>query len=277
VRRAVAVNDAGSLTAAGQIGINFVPEYHRVQLHSIHTLRGPEALDRTNSPTRFLQRERSLERGVYSGEVTASVLVSDLRVGDTLVYAYSIVGQNPIFGGKFIDIERWDQGFRTVQRRLAVSHALDKRIAWRLIGDGQVKPVTPTESTDNGMRKLVFEERSMQRIDAESNTPPNYYVLRWLQFSEFSDWEGAANWANELFQVREVVSEEFRSLVAPDLPAPFARPDRRLCRGCVTPLRTSSTIFARCTSVSRGNFCSQCVALGTLSVTGWVAPLRRRI
>ena len=173
MRRAVAVNDAGSLTAAGQIGINFVPEYHRVQLHSIHILRGPEALDRTNSPTRFLQRERSLERGVYSGEVTASVLVSNLRVGDTLVYAYSIVGQNPIFGGKFIDIERWDQGFRTVQRRLAVSHALDKRIAWRLIGDGQVKPVTPTESTDNGMRKLVFEERSMPRIDAESNTPPN--------------------------------------------------------------------------------------------------------
>ena len=173
MRRAVAVNDAGSLTAAGQIGINFVPEYHRVQLHSIHILRGPEALDRTNSPTRFLQRERSLERGVYSGEVTASVLVSDLRVGDTLVYAYSIVGQNPIFGGKFIDIERWDQGFRAAQRRLAVSHALDKRIAWRLIGDGQVKPVTPTESTDNGMRKLVFEERSMPRIDAESNTPPN--------------------------------------------------------------------------------------------------------
>ncbi|MET0653400.1 MAG: hypothetical protein ABWY63_12875, partial [Hyphomicrobiaceae bacterium] len=40
VRRALAVNDAASLTAAGQIGINFVPDYHRVQLHSVQILRG---------------------------------------------------------------------------------------------------------------------------------------------------------------------------------------------------------------------------------------------
>jgi lipoprotein NlpI len=213
-RRAVAVNDAGSLTTAGRISIDFVPEYNRVQLHSIHILRGSEALDRTNSPTRFLQRERGLERGVYSGEVTASVLVSDLRVGDTLVYAYSIIGKNPIFGGKFIHTSRWDQEYRTAQRRLAISHPSDKRIAWRMFGDGQLKPVTPADSIQNGMRKLVFDDRSMPRIDSEPNTPPDHYGQRWLQFSEFSDWDEVSSWASELFQIREVASEEFRSLVA---------------------------------------------------------------
>lgn len=214
VRRAVAVNDAASLTAVGQIGINFVPEYHRVQLHSIQILRGQDALDRTSSATRFLQRERGLERGVYSGEVTASVLVGDLRVGDTLVFAYSIIGQNPIFGDKFFDIDRWDQGYRTSHRRLAVTHPTERPIAWRLVGDGQSRPIVPAVSTQDGMRKLVFDERSMPRVDSEPNTPPDHYPLRWLQFSEFSDWDGVASWANALFQVREVVSAEFRSLVA---------------------------------------------------------------
>jgi lipoprotein NlpI len=214
VRRAIAVNDAASLTAVGQIGISFVPEYHKVQLHSVQILRGQQALDRTNSATRFLQREKGLERGVYSGEVTASILVSDLRVGDTLVFAYTLIGQNPIFGDKFIDLERWDQGPRTSHRRLSLTHPVERRIAWRLFGNAQSKAVNPVESIENGIRKLVFEERSIPRIDTEPNTPPDHFPLRWLQFSEFSNWDDVAGWANALFQAREVVSEEFRNLVA---------------------------------------------------------------
>jgi lipoprotein NlpI len=214
VRRAIAVNDAASLTAVGQITISFVPEYHKVQLHSVQILRGQQALDRTNSGTRFLQRERGFERGVYSGEVTASILVSDLRVGDTLVFAYTLIGQNPIFGNKFIDMERWDQGPRTSHRRLALTHPVARQIAWRLIGNTQSKAVSPVESIENGARKLVFEERSIPRIDIEPNTPPDHFPLRWLQFSEFSTWDDVAGWANALFQAREVVSEEFRNLVA---------------------------------------------------------------
>ena len=64
------------------------------------------------------------------------------------------------------------------------------------------------------MRKLVFDERSMPRIDSEPDTPPDHYGQRWLQFSEFSDWDEVSSWASELFQMREVASEEFRSLVA---------------------------------------------------------------
>src|SRR5262245_10151268 len=100
VRRALMVNDAASLTAAGQIAIPFVPQYHKLQLPAVRLLRKNESLDRTASSTvRFLQRETGLEQGVYSGEVTASILVSDLRVGDTLEFAYSLHGQNPVFGG----------------------------------------------------------------------------------------------------------------------------------------------------------------------------------
>jgi Domain of Unknown Function with PDB structure (DUF3857) len=83
--RAVMVNDAGSLASAGQLSIQFVPEYQRLQLHSIHVLRGDENQDRTRSSTiRFLQRESGLEQGVYSGIVTVSILLGDLRVGTLL-------------------------------------------------------------------------------------------------------------------------------------------------------------------------------------------------
>jgi hypothetical protein len=109
VRHATLINDAASLTAAGRFSIQFAPEYQRVQLHTIYIHRGQERLDRTKTSTiRFLQREQGLEQGVYSGRVSASVLINDLRVGDTLDVSYSTYGQNPVFGGKSMGSVSWD-------------------------------------------------------------------------------------------------------------------------------------------------------------------------
>ena len=66
VRRALMVNDAASLSSAGQILIPFVPQYHKLKLHTVRVLRKGESLDRTTASTvRFLQRETALEQGVY--------------------------------------------------------------------------------------------------------------------------------------------------------------------------------------------------------------------
>jgi hypothetical protein len=108
IRRVTVVNDASSLAGAGHIAISFAQDYERVQLHWIRIQRGQEQLDRTKlSNVRFLQREQGLEQGVYSGYVTASILIDDLRVGDTIDMAYSVQGQNPVFAGKFIRLTSW--------------------------------------------------------------------------------------------------------------------------------------------------------------------------
>jgi Domain of Unknown Function with PDB structure (DUF3857) len=80
VHRAVMINDVASLNTAGQLSVQFVPQYQRLQLHAIRVLPAGKSEDRTSSSTiRFLQRETGLERGVYSGVVTASILVNDLE------------------------------------------------------------------------------------------------------------------------------------------------------------------------------------------------------
>src|SRR5262249_26173600 len=162
-------------SSAGQISIPFVPQYHKLKLHVVRVLRKGVGLDRTAASTvRFLQRETALEQGVYSGEVTASVLVSDLRVGDTLEFAYSLHGQNPVVGGKFVETASWDQVSPTVIRRIVVKHRVGRQISWRVIGDRQYKPVVPTEVIRAGMRNLVFEERSIGKVDLEPSTPTDY-------------------------------------------------------------------------------------------------------
>src|SRR5499426_1603622 len=214
VRRALMVNDAASLSSAGQISIPFVPQYHTLKLHVVRLFRKGESLDRTASSTvRFLQRETGLEQGIYSGEVTASVLVSDLRVGDTLEYEYSMQGQNPVFGGKFVQSASWDQASPTALRRVVLNHRVGRQISWRVIGDRKSKPMVPTEVVRGEIRRLVFEERSIGKFDPEPSTPRDYPAYRRMQFSEFSGWDDVVVWARRLFQRQGEFSQDLREVI----------------------------------------------------------------
>ncbi len=215
VHRAVMINDVASLNTAGQLAIQFVPQYQRLQLHAIRVLRADKSEDRTSSSTiRFLQRETGLERGVYSGVVTASILVNDLRVGDTIELSYSLFGQNPVFGGKFVGTAFWDQGYPTLLRRVVLTFPAARKINWRLIDDTRSHGLTPDDSTSGGMRRLQFEEKLVRELAMDSLAPTDYSAFRMLQFSEFSDWAEVVSWANDLFQANGMVADEIRNVAA---------------------------------------------------------------
>ncbi len=214
VRRATLVNDAASLTAVGRFSINFAPEYERVELHAIHVHRGNELLDRTKtSSVRFLQREQDLEHGIYSGRVTASILIDDLRVGDTLDVSYSTYGQNPVFGGKFTGTASWDQAVPTQMRRVVLNYPADRQISWRMIGDRPAQPVTPKSSLRGGMHKIEFEAHALPETVSEALVPPDFFVFRFLQFSEFASWGDVAKWADALFRSEPPAGDEFQAVV----------------------------------------------------------------
>jgi lipoprotein NlpI len=214
VRRATIVNDAASLTAAGRFSISFAPEYERVQLHAIRIQRGQEQLDRTKtSNIRFLQREQGLEHGIYSGRVTASILIDDLRVGDTLDISYSVYGQNPVFGGKYFGMSAWDQGVPALRRRVVMNHPLDRPLTWRVVGDRTALPLAPTETVKGGMRRVAFDQQPLPEIVSEAQVSPDFFGYRFLQFSEFESWNDVAKWANALFDTKASLGDELKGVV----------------------------------------------------------------
>ncbi len=214
MRRATAVNAASALSGAGQLEIRFFPQYQKVALHVVRIHRAGDILDRrADASIRFLQRERDLESGIYSGEVTASILVNDLRVGDTLELAYTVTGQNPVFDGMFTDVARWDLGLRTPLRRVVLSHPESRRIAYRMNGDVTLGQVEPKITTADGIRRIVFEERNLPQIQPEPGTPAGAEPFRWLQFSEFASWQDLAAWGARLFKVEEPNRAEVNALI----------------------------------------------------------------
>lgn len=214
VHRAMQVNQSAALGQVGQIQIFFVPEYEKLRLHSVRILRGKEIIDQTKTVSiRFLQRETSYENGIYSGMVTAALLLADVRVGDVVEYKYSTEGANPVFGKKFLETASWDQMEPVVLRSVIVNHPSNRKINWRMIGDFRSTQITPRVKSAHGMTQLRFEERSLGEIDNELYIPASYYPARILQFSEFQDWREVAQWATELFSASQPLPDELKTLL----------------------------------------------------------------
>src|SRR5882672_4655327 len=123
VHRAITANGPDALGEAGQIVIPFSPTYQRMELHSVAILRGADTLDRTKTSTvRFLQREPGLEQGIDSGVVTASIVIGDVRAGDTVEVRYSIHGENPVFDRRYFHEASWDQLSRVQYRSILLNY-----------------------------------------------------------------------------------------------------------------------------------------------------------
>jgi hypothetical protein len=128
--KAIAAHEASSLGALGQFDIQFQPDYQHVRLHRLALLRGKQVIDKlASADIRFLQRERSLEQGIYDGSVTAQIVTSDVRVGDTLEIEYTVFGQNPVLAGHMLEAAQVDYSGPVQLRRVTIDAPEDKNFA----------------------------------------------------------------------------------------------------------------------------------------------------
>jgi lipoprotein NlpI/transglutaminase-like putative cysteine protease len=214
VRRVVQINDPQALSRAGQLSIEFIPEYQRLYLHRVRVRRDGVWLDRTQTARlKFLQRETGLEEGLYSGVITAAILVEDLRVGDVLEYHYSTVGANPVFAGRFADRASWDQPMPTQVRRVSIVFPQARSIAWKFVSDIPFPSRVPVRTQNTGDVKLVFEEHDLAAVLLETNLPGDFQPFRTLQFSEFASWDDVVQWARTLFPLERAPSAGLTQVV----------------------------------------------------------------
>lgn len=211
---AVQVNDASALGMIGQYQLLFIPDYQKLKLHSVRLLRGEESLDITQTVNvRFLQRETGLEQGMYSGAVTAVLLVEDVRAGDTLHVMYSIEGHNPVFGDRYAVFSNWDDVHPVKLRRVSLLYPARRAIRWRMLGEATRAAPAPEAGERNGMRLLRFTGRDLAAVEPEPQLPPDFLLYGYLQFSEYADWNEVARWAAALFEPATRLPPEALALV----------------------------------------------------------------
>ena len=134
---------------------------------------------------------------MVDGRMTASIVLDDLRVGDRVEWASSLVGDNPVFAGRYVDLE-WTSSSRgpvgLAQLRLLAP--AERNIRHRA-------PAAPgieiSESVSQGWRETLLRRRAVPQFHPDPLTPPALYLADQVEFSEFSGWAEVSAWADTLF------------------------------------------------------------------------------
>ncbi|MDD2720152.1 MAG: DUF3857 domain-containing protein [Gallionella sp.] len=216
-----AVNETDGLSAASEIQVAFNPAYETLVFHKVEVCRKGKCANKLErSKVRLLQRESNLEQQMYDGEMTASLVLADVRVGDQVDFSYSIRGSNPVFEGKYVHTV-WLASARGPARvaRFRLLMPENRRVAYRVGPD-----VSINETLHDGLRDTRFTRLSTTQLHGDQYTPASAFLDDQLDLSEFADWQEVANWGAGLYAPfmdapSESVKQTAQSLV-PDASVP---------------------------------------------------------
>jgi lipoprotein NlpI/transglutaminase-like putative cysteine protease len=191
------VTESAALQKAAQIQIEFDPSYQKLVLHRLEIWRDGKRIDKLERKlVTLLHRETQLERQIIDGRVTASIVLDDLRVGDRVEWAASLVGDNPVFNGKYVDTE-WSSSslgpVGTLQLRLL---APSQRPIRHRVAESAIEV---SERVSDGWRETWFSRRAVPQFHYDPLLPPENFYKDQIELSEFESWAEVASWAEQLF------------------------------------------------------------------------------
>ncbi|HEY3252678.1 MAG TPA: DUF3857 domain-containing protein [Polyangiaceae bacterium] len=192
----MAVTQAG-VAALGELEIEFSPQYQQLRLHRAALLRAGRVIDQTKlASLRMIEQEPDSADRVYSGTITALLVLSDVRPGDVVDVSYSIIGSNPILGGRFAGHVRLGASSKARQIHVQVESAAGRpTLHWAVRGSAKA----PRDSVIDGQRVLTWELTDVAPRPNEDRIPADYAAPAELELSEFADWGEVAAWADQLY------------------------------------------------------------------------------
>ena len=177
--------------------IEIDPSYHRLAMHHLKIYRQGAWQDRlSSSRSSLLHREDDLDRQLFDQRLNLVLIFDDVRPGDVISIAYSLVGENPVFGGRFTTSESLAWGRTLQRRRLRVVHATQRPLHYKVFGPG----TEPRDEESGGWRSLVWDDGPVPEIEYEDGATVDFVQFPFVQLSEFADWRQVVSWAQPLYE-----------------------------------------------------------------------------
>ena len=204
-----ALNEKG-VERVANIEIRFDPSYQTLMLHSVSLRRGDRIIPKLSlAAVKVLQREKELDYLIFDGSKTANIFLEDVRVGDVVEYAYSLKGNNPVFGGR---------SFGQFDMQWAVPvHKVFARLLWPAGRELFLKNLNDTQPSAvhelPGFLEHEWVGREVDGLRVSNDAPAWFDPYPSVQWGDFKDWAAVAQWAVPLYQVPTQLDADLRTEV----------------------------------------------------------------
>src|SRR5439155_25588143 len=158
------------LNDLSQVQIEFEPSYQTLTIHHIQIRRGVSVTNAFRpGQLKMLHREEELEQQIFNGSLQAVAILSDVRIGDVIDFAYTIVGDNPVMRGKFDQMVDLDSNVLVKRLRVRLLWPRKRKLFMRPHNTDLEPEITLADETE-----YLWERHDVVPIEGEERGP------RWL-------------------------------------------------------------------------------------------------
>ena len=198
VHVAYRIDRTSALTNLSQINIEFRPDFEQLSVHRIRIHRRDGTVDQARAEQlQLVRREQELDQLMLTGTVTALFTLEGVSAGDTVEYAYTVSGANPVFGDRqfFTQSVGWSSALKRL--RLSILSA----------GPLQIRNENPllkaSHEKKRGRHQYVWQGKDVAAVPPQDQVPGWYMVYPLIQVSEYQSWQQVVDWALELYESRQ--------------------------------------------------------------------------
>lgn len=184
---AVRIDNSQTLMEQNTVSIGWLPDKGDLTVHRLEIYRDGETIDLLADGADFdvIRREQGLEARLLDGELTATLSIPGLQVGDVLRTTYSISVDDQALGDEaqmlqFLGSKPWRVGMG----RAVVSWPEDEQMYWRAERDA----VPGEPELRGGYRYLTIDLPLAEPDDVPEDAPSRYHRPTVLRVGSFTDW-----------------------------------------------------------------------------------------
>lgn len=208
-RNITEVTAPDGLQQAATCEIVFDPVFQKPFVHFVRVIRG-DAVREITEGFEVFRRERDLERAKIDGRLTAHLAISDLRVGDIVDFAYSVVGSNPIYAGRISAMVNFQWSVPVAKTRFRLVTPGDRVVRERQWNGA---PAYSERRGDGLVDRCWISERATP-FQLEPAAPPQWIPHSRLFLSDALDWAQVAQTYRSLFPRGERLTADLEDELA---------------------------------------------------------------
>ncbi len=205
---AKAVEYSGIQTISSVVA-DYDPSYQELRFHHIDVIRNGKRINRLNQQDiQTARRETNAESYIYDGSISAFVNIPDVRIGDIVVYSYSVKGFDPIQKNKFSTsfVLNSTQPIDRISAHVFSKNPLHyKMLNSDLVADLEKK---------GGINHYKWFQKSVPAILMEEQTPSWYIQNETVLVTEYDSWDQVIDWGENIFTFEEPLSQELQQAIS---------------------------------------------------------------
>lgn len=194
------VNETG-VQNASEISVEFIPDYQHVIFHKISLIREGKIVSTLKvTDIKVVQEETESANFQYNGIKRAFVVLKDVRSNDRIDVAYSLVGFNPVFKGKFSDEFYFYSDVAVTNYFQTIITTKDHPLNFRYFNESPA----PRKFHHEDTLMYFWQDPPLKVPETNNSTPSWYNRYNSVSVTEYKNWKEVSDWGLTLFQKYQV-------------------------------------------------------------------------